>query len=75
MTDSVRVSATTASDTDYHWRPCDIHTPRGVKLQLIDRYRSGVAVYGQWQQGSQWTHWAPLPTFCDELGLPEASRR
>ena len=64
---AVRVSATTASDTTYHWRPCDESTPRGVKLQLIDRHRSGVSVYGQWQTGSHWTHWAPLPTFADSV--------
>ncbi len=70
---TVRVSATTASDRGYHWRPCDVDTPRGVKLQLIDRERSGVAVYGQWQPGSQWTHWAPLPTFADSVA-PEWSQ-
>ena len=51
-------------DTTYHWRKVDRNTPRGTKLQLVDR-RFGVATYGQWYSGSSWTHWAPLPTFDD----------
>jgi hypothetical protein len=49
-------------DTSYHWLPVGPDTPRGTKVQLIDR-KFGVAVYGAYQPGSQWTHWAPLPTF------------
>ena len=51
-----------AVDTTYHWREVGPTTPRGTKLQLIVE-GLGVAVYGQWQPGSPWTHWAPLPTF------------
>lgn len=49
-------------DTAYHWRPVGPDTPRGTKVQLINR-RFGIAVYGQFQPGANWTHWAPLPTF------------
>lgn len=52
-------------DHDYPWRDIDEHTPRGRKLQLVNR-AAGVATYGS--LGSDpgfWTHWAPLPTFRD----------
>ena len=50
-------------DTEYHWRLIDADTPRGTKLQLINR-RAGVATYGQiFGSDSFWTHWAPLPSF------------
>ena len=49
-------------DTSYHWLPVGPDTPRGTKMQLINR-RFGVAVYGHYVQGSTHTHWAPLPTF------------
>jgi hypothetical protein len=52
-------------DTAYHWIPVGPDTPRGTKVQLIDR-RLGVAVYGHYSTGSDWTHWAPLPTFKKE---------
>ncbi len=63
---TLKVSPTTAADTAYHWRSIAIDSPpQGVKLQLInDRY--GVATYGTWHTGSDWTHWAPLPTFKKE---------
>ena len=63
---TIKVSPTTAADTAYHWRAiASDKPPQGVKLQLInDRY--GVAVYGTWHPGSDWTHWAPLPTFKKE---------
>lgn len=47
----------------YHWRPIDASTPRGCKLQLINR-TLGVATYGTLATNpGHWTHWAPLPTF------------
>lgn len=50
-------------DMTYFWRPIDNNTPRGTKLQLINR-RDGVAHYGQFfGKDPHWTHWAPLPTF------------
>jgi hypothetical protein len=45
------------------WLPIDDHTPRGVKLQLINE-RYGVAQYGPHRAGDTYfTHWCPLPTF------------
>lgn len=51
-------------DPNYFWRPIDANTPRGAKLQLINK-RLGVAVYGTYHGGSEWTHWAPLPKFAE----------
>jgi hypothetical protein len=51
------------ADNDYHWIPIAQRQPFiGTKVQLINKDR-GVAVYGQWFPKSEWTHWAPLPTF------------
>ena len=62
----VRISSdrSTAVDHSYPWRPITEHTPRGVKLQLINR-TAGVAIYGIYTNDSFWTHWAPLPKFKD----------
>lgn len=49
----------------WHWLPIDENTPRGVKLQLINR-AAGVAVYGHHTGHGDWTHWAPLPTWAPE---------
>ena len=47
------------------WRPIDADTPRGCKLQLINR-SAGVAAYSTLGTHPEfWTHWAPLPTFPD----------
>lgn len=55
--------ATAAIDKDYHWKPIDENTPRGVKLQLINR-AAGSAVYGHYHNMKQgFTHYALLPTF------------
>ena len=36
-------------------------------LELVRAYlQIGMAVYGTWHTGSDWTHWAPLPTFHKE---------
>ena len=60
-------SKTAAVDRHYHWIPVDEHTPRGVKLQLINR-KSGVAHMGLYfKSESYYTHWAPLPTFNKEV--------
>lgn len=51
-------------DTQHHWKPIDKANPppMGVKLLLIER-RFGVAVIGNYQADSKWTHYAGLPTF------------
>lgn len=58
-------------DTGYHWIPVSKEMPpRGSTLQLINRKR-GIPVRGQWTPDSEWTHWAPYPTFAkdDKDGL------
>ena len=52
-------------DRAYPWIPVDANTPRGSKLQLIVK-ADGVALHGQYQPGTGWTHWAPLPTFSND---------
>jgi hypothetical protein len=52
-------------DTTIHWISIEEKAPPSGKLQLINR-RLGVAVYGNYQKGLNWTHWAPLPTFKDK---------
>lgn len=50
-------------DDTYYWRCIDQNTPRGAKLQLINR-AAGVATYGSLATDPGfWTHWAPLPRF------------
>lgn len=52
-------------DESYHWRPINKDTPRGMKLQLINR-RYGVAQYAILSTNDTWfTHWCPVPTFRD----------
>lgn len=52
-------------DRDYPWLDIDDNTPRGRKLQLVNR-DAGVATYGTLDTNPGfWTHWAPLPTFRD----------
>ena len=48
-----------------HWLPITEATPRGVKLQLINK-AAGVAVYSIYTAGSDWTHFCPLPTFAPD---------
>lgn len=65
--DAIRITndRSAAVDHSYPWLPINEHTPRGVKLQLINK-QSGVAHYGR--LGSRedfYTHWAPLPKFID----------
>jgi hypothetical protein len=51
-------------DVFHHWTPIDSKSPppSGVKLLLIDK-RLGVAVIGNYNKNSSWTHYAGLPTF------------
>jgi hypothetical protein len=66
MTTKLTYDRAAVVDTIYHWREIDQHTPRGVKLQLINR-KMGVAQYSVLQANNEWyTHWAPLPTFRKE---------
>lgn len=59
-------SRTALVDKGYPWRPVTSDTPRGTKLQLINR-AAGVATYGTLGGGASfWTHWAPLPTFAEQ---------
>ena len=62
-------------DKAYHWIPITDkdHPFPGSKVQLINRW-SGVATYGSWTPGSEWTHYAGLPTFHpdDKTGLRDA---
>ena len=51
-----------AVDKSFFWLPVGPSTPRGVKLQLINK-SAGVAVYGHYSDKGVWTHWAPLPKF------------
>jgi hypothetical protein len=58
--DNTRVALT---DKGYHWLEIDAQTPRGAKVQLINR-QAGVAIYGTIGSHEKFfTHWAPLPTF------------
>jgi hypothetical protein len=60
---ATNANQTVAIDREYHWRPIDADTPRGVKLQLICK-ADNVAVYSTLSSTPQrWDHWAPLPTF------------
>lgn len=65
MTDNIKknTAKTALVDKAYHWRKIDERTPRGVKLQLINR-SAGVACHGSLGTDTGfWTHWCPLPTF------------
>ena len=65
MTDNIKpnTAKTALVDKAYHWRKITPSTPRGVKLQLINR-PAGVACQGSLgTHPGFWTHWCPLPTF------------
>ena len=63
MTVEFNTERSVAIDRDTQWLQIDERTPRGVKLQLINK-TAGVAHYGQLQRGDTfYTHWFPLPTF------------
>ena len=50
-------------DTTVHWIDLNERKPPGgAKVLLINR-ALGVATMGAWGPSTQWTHWAPLPTF------------
>lgn len=54
-------------DTAVHWIPINESTPRGKKIQLINR-RYGSATQGvlDASNSSGWTHWQALPTFAED---------
>lgn len=61
-------------NTQTRWIPIDGNTPRGTKLQLINK-KARVAVYGVLgPRDDFFTHWHPLPVFDDaeKQEAPEA---
>lgn len=52
-------------DTTIHWISIAERQPPSGKVQLINS-KLGVAVYGNYAKGQDWTHWAPLPIFKDK---------
>lgn len=51
-------------DRAYFWKKIDKDTPRGQKVQRINRPSGAVGVPGTIKTNEDWyTHWAPLPTF------------
>jgi len=57
---SLNKDQTVAVANEVFWQKVNIHTPTGVKLQLLGL--GGVAVYGTYDGKSRfWTHWAPVP--------------
>ena len=54
-------------DRNYPWLKINKDTPRGPKLQLINR-AANVAQYGVLDAKNKfgYTHWAPCPTFAKE---------
>lgn len=59
MTHTLNSDKTVAVAVDTYWIPVDKDTPRGVKLQLLGA--GGVAVYANYNGGTFFTHWCPLP--------------
>lgn len=56
-----------AVDKNYFWIPLDDSTPRGTKIQLFSRYKSGLPQYGQWDgKYDFFTHWAPIPSLAPD---------
>ena len=63
MTHTLNTAKTVAVSTQQLWIPIDKNTPRGVKLQLINK-EYGVAAYGRLtSHNDYYTHWAPLPAW------------
>jgi hypothetical protein len=57
MSDSANMPAKTG---EAYWRkPEDERPPRGVKLLILTS--GGVAVIGDWFEGSNFVAWSPLP--------------
>ena len=63
MNHRINNDRTAAVSLNTEWIPIDEHTPRGVKLQLINK-TAGVAQYGRLTSGDTfYTHWYPAPKF------------
>lgn len=63
---TLNADQTVAVDRNNNWRPIDADTPRGVKVQVINR-KDNVAQYSiVLTNNVHWTHWAPVPTFADD---------
>lgn len=53
-------------DRHYHWERITDKTPRGRKMQLINR-ADGVAQYGILKEGdNRYTHYKEIPTFAED---------
>lgn len=66
MSNDLDSTKTTVVDKDYHWKRITKDTPRGQKLQLINR-SAGVAMYSILKvDDTFFTHYAKLPTFENE---------
>ena len=66
MNHKIDSTGTAAVATDYYWLPIDENTPRGVKMNLINR-AAGVTHIGVYLSSDKYyTHWAPLPTFKEQ---------
>ena len=56
-----------AVDKNYFWIPLDESTPRGTKIQLFSRYKSGLPRYDTWDgKYDFFTHWCPIPSLSPE---------
>lgn len=59
-------SRAAAVNTECFWLPVKkFRPPRGVKLLLINR-KHGSGTTGDWNPGSEWTHWQGWPKFLPE---------
>jgi hypothetical protein len=53
-------------DTKSKWIPIHVMLPpRGAKVLVINKAR-GSATLTNWHPDTEWTHWAPLPTWTTE---------
>ena len=73
MTITIDSTRSAAVDQGHCWISIDDQPPpAGVKLLLINR-GNGVACLSIYQAKHQWTHWAGLPHFADQVGQKEAT--
>ncbi len=73
MTITIDSTRTAAVDQGHCWIDIDKQPPpTGVKLLLINR-ANGVACLGTYHARYQWTHWAGLPHFSDQVDQKEAT--
>ena len=73
MTITLDSTRSAAVDPGHCWIDIDDQPPpTGVKLLLINR-ANGVACLSTYQAKHQWTHWAGLPRFSDQVDQKEAT--